>query len=43
MAGPGRHSAQTALVSEIMDKAQDGDDGWSWHSDPQLGDCVCFD
>jgi len=34
---------KTALVSEIIDKAQAGDDGWSWHSDPQLGDCVCFD
>jgi len=31
---------KTALVSEIIDKAQAGDDGWSWHSDPQLGDCV---
>ncbi|MDQ6839361.1 MAG: peptidoglycan-binding protein [Actinomycetota bacterium] len=34
---------RTALVSEIMNKAQAGDDGWSWHSDPQPGDCVCFD
>jgi len=34
---------KTASVAEIMQKAQDGDSGWSWHSDPQVGDCVCFD